>query len=179
MNQMMKMDQAANPTVPTMTASRTFQRLGLATKLIAAIQQMTALIHPCVQGWTNLHSTSGDCTSDQTSPWKIPSLSMKITHPTRRMMAQRKLLIKFLEQGVSEARHFSYKAVGTHDIVKKANKASTMWRCSVRNKNMQRGATVWHKKCCMFTLGAVSHNHEFLPNLVTASIVETQVIQKA
>lgn len=70
-----------------------------------------------------------------------------------------------------ESRGFSY-------VIKRKNKASTIWRCTIRNKNAQCLATVVQQGE-LFTAGGSDHCHDFLPNLDVAKRVTAAVKDKA
>ena len=70
--------------------------------------------------------------------------------------------LQFLEKGSERGQPLLVESRGFSYTLKPKNKSSTIWRCSVRNKKTQCGATI-RQENHQFTLGPMAHSHSFLP----------------
>lgn len=85
---------------------------------------------------------------------------------------------EILETGSQRGKPLLVESRGYSYVIKRKNKASTVWRCTIRNKNSQCLATVVQQGE-VFTPGETNHCHDFQPNLDTAKRVTSAVKDKA
>ena len=80
-----------------------------------------------------------------------------------------------LQKASQRGKPLLVESTGYSYTIKRQNKTSTEWRCSVRNKAVKCGATIKQTNVSTFLKGPIEHCHEYIPELLTTTKVKAKV----